>query len=173
MRPLYRLRQFFQAIFVRPDIETLNEIEAELGPQLFGLFSQMTPFDQEHSIRVYWKLLECGETDSDLLAAGLLHDVGKSRNPLPIYERAIVVLFRGFFANRHLGSGGSIRWWERPFYNSQYHPTWGAEMALEHGASEKTAAFIRRHQDQLPASPGVAGEMDRMLSVLQEIDSKN
>jgi hypothetical protein len=173
MRPIYRLRQFFQAIFVRPDANALTEVEAELGPDLFSLFSQMTPFDQEHSIRVYWMLLACDETDPDLLAAGLLHDVGKSRYPLPIYERAIVVLFRDLFANRELGTSGSIRWWERPFYNAQRHPSWGADMVLKHGGSEKTAALIRCHQDHLPTTPSAADEMDRMLRVLQDVDSQN
>lgn len=173
MRPLYRLRQFFQAIFVRPDAAALTEVKTVLGSDLFNLFSQMTPFDQEHSIRVYWKLLECGESDPDLLAAGLLHDVGKSRYPLPIYERAIVVLFRDFFAGRHLGSGGAIRWWERPFYNAQHHPVWGAEMALKHGASEKTAVLIRRHQDLLPPTIPADDELGRMLGQLQEVDGKH
>lgn len=172
MRPLYRLRQFFQAIFVHPGAEALTLVQTELGPELYELFNQMTPFDQDHSIRVYQELRVSGETDSDLLAAGLLHDVGKSRYPLPIYERAIVVLFRDLFAKSDYGSGGRVRWYERPFYNADRHPTWGAEMVLEQGGSEKTAELIRCHQDQLPPV-ATNDETARMLAVLQEIDSKS
>src|SRR5438093_4569191 len=76
-RPLYRARQFAQALRPRVDGDRLGEAQALLGPRLSELFLSMSPRDQQHCLAVYGKLLATGWTDGEMLAAALLHDCGK------------------------------------------------------------------------------------------------
>ena len=57
----------------------------------------MQSSEQAHAVSVYRQLVAQGETSSDLLAAALLHDVGKSLSPLRLWERVLIVLARVFF----------------------------------------------------------------------------
>jgi len=118
-----------------------------------------------------------GEEQPDLLAAALLHDVGKSDHPLHIWERVVIVLGKAFFPGqvRRWGQGEPTGW-RRPFVVAEQHPAWGADMAAEAGASPTTATLIRHHQDLLVAS----GSQDTppspitlLLLPLQALDNEN
>lgn len=68
-----------------------------LGPPLLRAFHACSPVDRAHQCRVALALRDGGTTDALLLAAALLHDVGKgsATHPPTILDRvALVVLGR-------------------------------------------------------------------------------
>jgi hypothetical protein len=105
-RVLYRIRQFYLALWAAADPRDLEQARAVLTPAQVALFTGMQSGEQAHAVSVYRQLVAQGETSSDLLAAALLHDVGKSLSPLRLWERVLIVLARAFFPtqSRHWGS---------------------------------------------------------------------
>jgi predicted HD phosphohydrolase len=84
MRPLYRVWQFWKLVTARPlDRKADAEIRTVLSPEQQRLFGRFSASEQQHSYRVYETLKQAGQENPDLLAAALLHDVGKTRFPRP------------------------------------------------------------------------------------------
>ncbi|TFH37469.1 MAG: HD domain-containing protein, partial [Anaerolineales bacterium] len=109
-----------------------------------------------------------GHNDPDLLAAALLHDVGKSVHSPSVLDRIVVVLANQIIPRRVLRWGVSdVRGWRRPFAIAAQHARWGAELTVEHGASSTLVDLIRNHQD--PASE----DTRLLLKHLQRVDSQN
>lgn len=184
MRPgqiAYRVGQFWEALGAGPDQADLKLAQTYLNPAQMELFARMQPSEQAHSMRVYKHLMAeplSRDADRDLLVAALLHDVGKSRYPLTLWERVLIVLLRSLFPQQSRSWGaeraareGSLERlsWHRPFIISEQHPHWGAEMAAAAGASTLTVSLILRHQDAVDNDP-VTLE-DCMLKRLQAADS--
>jgi hypothetical protein len=162
-RFLYRTRQFWQILRQIPSEHELDGVRSVLSPAQLDLFSSMQPGEQSHSLRVYKKLIEAGESHPDLLMAALLHDAGKIRYPLNVWERAWIVIGKALFPHLSLQwSSGEIQgpqrvaFWKRPFIVAERHPDWGAELASQAGASDLTVSLIRRHQETLPGHPRMA-----------------
>ena len=168
----YRVQQFFRVLFAQPDPASSDDVLAVLGAPLTGLFNQMLPSDQAHALRVYSSLKERGNTDTDLLAAALLHDIGKFIHKPTIFDRIVVVL-----ANLIL-PGKVVEWgeaepvgWRRPFSIARQHAAWGADLVASHGATPRLVELIRRHQE--PPNMNSESELDRMLTDLHQADSEN
>ena len=144
----YRLRQFWNAFTATPDKKDLILVGEYLSPHLLALFMQMQKSEQKHSILVFKDLLEQGEKDQDLLTAALLHDVGKTLHPLNPIERAIIVLGTALLPEKvKTWEKSPPKGWKRLFVVAKKHPEWGAKLALEAGASPRTATIIRRHHE--------------------------
>jgi putative nucleotidyltransferase with HDIG domain len=177
-RLFYRTRQFWQAISTRSIQQNVDLIDSILSEPQVKLFRQMQKSEQVHSMMVLSQLRNQGEQDPDLLTAALLHDVGKTRMPLRIWERVLVVLVRAICPDcvQRWGAGefeNQVTWfnWRRAFVVAEQHPAWGAEMAAERGTSRLAVRLIARHQEQLPLKP-YSGE-DILLQKLQSVDDKN
>jgi hypothetical protein len=178
-RILYRTRQFWQALGSAPACEDMQLVRSLLTPQEQKLFERLQPGEKTHSVRVLRALMEQDENNRDLLTAALLHDVGKSRFPLRIWERVLVVLLK-FIAPgwvqrwgslNPLGSQNHVRGWRRPFIIAEQHPRWGAEMAVEAGVNPLVSSLIQRHQETLDESPGENLPLaERLLRKLQAVD---
>ncbi len=167
----YRLRQFWQALLARPEPEDLALARQTLTPPQLALFQQLQASEQAHALQVFSQLRVKDKDQPDLLAATLLHDVGKARHRLRIWERVVIVLAKASSPARAQRWGGGLpRGWRRPFVIARQHPFWGAEMAAQAGASPLAQALIRRHQDPLP---GEAKSLeDRLLQKLQAVDNE-
>jgi hypothetical protein len=172
MRVVYRVTQFLHALAATPHQEEKAHARASLPTSLRPLFDRLSPPDLSHSLRVWRTLQGSGENDAELLAAALLHDVGKACHPLRLWERVLVVLGTNLFprALQCLGSG-QPRGWRRAFVVARQHPQWGAELVHSAGGSERLAALIRHHQDE----PGESQDrtLDRPLQSLQAADAEN
>ena len=143
-----------------------------------ALFLCLQPSEQAHSLWIYRRLIQQNDVDPDLLAAALLHDVGKICYPLHLWERVAIVLGKAWFLERVKGWGRAApRGWKRPFVVAEQHPAWGAELAAQADASPLAVALIRRHQDVIdpvpmpPSGENVSLE-ERLLSRLQSLDNE-
>jgi hypothetical protein len=123
------------------------------------LFRTMSVADQQHSLRVCRGLLSRGCRDGDMLAAALLHDVGKAQGRVPFWTRPTIVLGKRL-APRLLarltvypGRGTKLPRWRRSLSYAWWHAEVGAELAGEAGLSERAVLFIRtHHQPDGPAA---------------------
>ena len=93
----YRLKQFWLAFWAGPDPEGLQQARQMLGPSLWPVFAQMQPGEQAHSLDVMRVIRARGHDEPALLQAALLHDCGKSRSSLSVWDRTWIVLARKFF----------------------------------------------------------------------------
>ena len=95
----YRLGQVREQLgFVAPlAAQDYKEVAALLPTAAaLSLFRTMSPADQQHSLRVCRKLRARGCKDKDMLAAALLHDVGKAQGRVPFWTRPAIVLGKKF-----------------------------------------------------------------------------
>ena len=137
-----------------------------LSPTQIFLFRRMQPSEQTHAVQVFERLKTAGQTDPDLLVAALLHDVGKVMFPLSLIDRIAIVLGNRFFRRKSgQWSNGPMTWLRRPFVVAAHHPQWGADLAEQAGASDRTVGLIRSHQDAPTGS-------DPLLTVLQSADDE-
>lgn len=180
-RLIYRTRQFFQAISSHSSQVDLELIASILNPSQLALFQEMQTSEQLHSQRVFNELRMNGETNQDLLVAALLHDAGKTRAPLLLGERVLIVLVKsicpgcvmrwGHVPNGQFTPTMGIR---RPFVISVQHPGWGAELADQCGSSQLAVELIARHEEHLIPSPQDGITLaDQLLLKLQAADGNN
>jgi hypothetical protein len=173
----YRVRQFFRALTARVLEEELKQAAGILTPASLALFRSMATQDQRHGLDVCAALQRAGHSDPDLLAASLLHDVGKSAGQLFAWHRAIIVLL-GRFGPCLLArlSRGEPDGWRRPFVIHARHPEVGARWAQEAGCRPLTVALIRRHEEPVSSCRSEGGlfqSEDELLAALQAADNRN
>jgi len=175
----YRVEQFLRALAARVSEEEVEEAIQILTPEAQALFRYQVAQDQRHALAVYHALRQAGHRNPQLLAAALLHDVGKAAARLPAWQRAVIVLLERFAPRllARLGRGGRrggvlslSKGWRRPFAVHARHPEVGAQWAQEAGCSPLTVALIRRHQDRLTS---YQTEEDQLLAALQAADRMN
>ena len=156
---VYRLWQVRQQLgFVAPlSAEERLEVARWLPASALPLFNSMSAADQRHSLRVCQGLQARGCTDPDLLAAALLHDVGKAQGRVPFWTRPAIVLGK-LCAPRLLSRlatypRAGLSRWRRSLGYAWWHAEIGAEMAAKAGLSERAALYIRtHHQPDGPAA---------------------
>ncbi|MCS6842972.1 MAG: HD domain-containing protein [Caldilineales bacterium] len=171
----YRAGQLLMSL--RPEIEAeeRNWVEAALGPEAAALFWRMAPRDRRHSLNVAQALRRQGHRHPDLLAAALLHDVGKTvqdGRPLRLRHRVVIVLLNALRPGlvSRLASPDPQSW-RHPYYVHLHHPEQSAALAQAAGCSPLAVELIRRHQEKLAAEP--RSEADRLLALLQAADDVN
>jgi hypothetical protein len=171
-RLAYRSRQFWNALLGSRKYLTDEALFPYLTPVQQLLFRQMQPSEQAHAYQLLKRLETAGQTNADLLAAALLHDVGKILYPLSILDRVMIVLGKRFFSRavQHWAEGtpSGLR---LPFVVAERHAEWGADLAAQAGATSRTVELIRRHQE--PPLPDPSSQTERLLAALQAADDKS
>jgi hypothetical protein len=148
---VYRLWQVRQHLGFVPPLTSKEclEVARWLPASALPLFQSMSRADQQHALRVCQGLQARGCADEDMLAAALLHDVGKAGGRVPFWTRPVIVLGKRY-APRLLGRlaahprAGQSRW-RQSLGNAWWHAEIGADLAAEAGLSERSVLYIRTH----------------------------
>jgi putative nucleotidyltransferase with HDIG domain len=168
----YRSRQFWHAL-LKPEAHVPDgALRIHLNSAQIILFRQLQPSEQLHAYRVYNQLNTSERTNPDLLAAALLHDIGKIHSPLSIFDRIVIVIGKHLFPKAARGWGtGRPHGWRRPFVVAEQHAAWGADLAEKAGVSVLAADLIRSHHEA--TSPEPASKKEQLLVELQAADDGN
>jgi len=176
VRILYRARQFWHTVFLKTDPHSFRLVQEQLTPAQWALFNQLQPDEQAHAISIYRKLLHQGDHHPDLLAAALLHDIGKLRYRMNSIERAWIVLAQAILPGKAKRWGSLPRdgWeglpgWRKAFILAEHHAEWGAQLARQAGVSPLAEALIRGHQH--PQQPEAGDLENNLLSKLRAADN--
>lgn len=173
MTAAYRIRQGVRALFAaaRPADDRLAA--EHLPPPLLALFRQMRPGEQLHSLNVLRVVLAQGEASPPLAIAALLHDVGKIRCPLAVWQKTLAVLVCAFLPAwfRRWSLGDARRFWLRPFVVYVQHPKWSAELLTQAGAPPDAIWLCEHHADN--ADQWSHHPLYHMLKRLQAADDAN
>jgi putative nucleotidyltransferase with HDIG domain len=173
----YRAHQFWSALNPNPAPEDLELVRNLLTPAQMDLFTCMHASEQLHSIAVLKQVRSAADIHScdqsqNLFVAALLHDVGKSRYPLRLWERVIIVLAKALIPGKvSEWSSGNPYGWRRVFVIAEHHPEWGGQMAAEVDTAPLVVELIRQHQNFYHDDAGsIEG---RLLKKLQVADQNN
>jgi hypothetical protein len=136
-----------------------------LPPRAADLYSAMPVYDRRHAASVARALWARGHHEPELLAAALLHDVGKTAGGvgrLRLWHRVAVVLLQAWWPGllARLGRDGRFRAWQAQLD----HPAIGARLAAQAGCPARTVELIRCHEDHAAAAD------DPLLAALQAVD---
>ena len=148
---LYRLWQVRQQLgSARPlTAKERLEVASRLPAPALSLFESMSDADQQHALRVCRGLQARGCSDEDMLAAALLHDVGKAGGRVPFWTRPVIVLGKRC-APRLLARlaayprAGQPRW-RRSLGYAWWHADIGADLAAQASLSQRAVLYIRTH----------------------------
>jgi hypothetical protein len=150
-RVRYRLAQGFRALLsplIPLDRAARDATLAILPVRAAAAFRAQPKADQQHALRVYRSFIARGEADTDLLAAALLHDIGKQPG-VGITQRTVRVLFSRW--PRLLASLATTRWLPRRWRNGLTrlfnHAAIGADLATSWDCTPATVAIIRASHD--------------------------
>jgi len=168
---VYRVRQFLAALTARNLSADDRAFAAQyLTPPQLALFERMARADQQHAIAVARLLLERGWTDTTLLQAALLHDIGKAGSGLSPVHRTVIVLLERLWPTALDRLSARDEGWRRPFYRHRHHPEYGARLAESVGAAPAVVALIRYHQEQEAREPASIRPIAHMLAALRAAD---
>jgi len=173
------MRQGIRALLSLRQTPDLAEAAAYLTAPQLALFRRMPHIEQIHALNVLRTLFANLPPDGDLralddlAAAALLHDVGKSRYPVRIWQKTLPVLVgrAAPVLYETLADKDPRHWLWRAFAVKRHHPAWGAEMARTAHSSERVVWLIAHHQDdaaQWDEHPHAA-----LLRALQAADDAN
>lgn len=142
-----RLRQGLRSLFAFAFPVDLEAAAQVLTADQLTLFCRMTRGEQLHSLSVLRDIEAQGPTPPELAAAALMHDVGKSRYHMRVWQKTLVVLVRGLSHRLYLKLAHSSEqhWLARPFVVAQYHGAWGAQLLAEIGSDERTRWLVAQH----------------------------
>ena len=141
--PLHLVRRFLGSLSPRP-LAAGDDAWAtgKLGPGERRLWQRMPRADRKHSVGVARLVAEqVGEDDRAILAAALLHDVGKVDADLGTFGRVAATL---------VGRSRGARWRDADGRRGRigrylHHDAIGASMLEDAGADPLTVAWAREH----------------------------
>jgi hypothetical protein len=173
MATAYRLQQGLRALFAFSQDVDWALAERYLSPPLMALFRQMDRGEQLHSLAVLRDVLAQGDAPTDLAVVALLHDVGKSRYPISVWQKTFAVIVRAFAPNlyQRWSKGSPLNLWQRPFVVYETHPLWSAELLRAAGASE--AAYWLAAHHAVKGEAAQTPTQSEWLKRLQQADDQN
>ena len=160
---LHRVAQFAGA-GRRPTARDYAFARERLAPPLYDLFAAQHPRDIVHAAECARWLVHRGMSNADLIAAALLHDIGKG--PQRRWDRAAAVLADALDLSEVAADADSRFELRRALQRTVDHSREGARRLRAAGAPEAVAELTRLHHS-LPAGAGGDG----MLALLQQADA--
>jgi hypothetical protein len=147
---IQRFRQGIRALLAFTQDVDYALAATYLNDRQMSLFKQMGRSEQLHSLNVLRSVLaQSPQTPHDLAVAALLHDVGKSRRNMAVWQKTISVLVKTFLPplNHYLSKDDKLTFWNAPFVVRCWHPKWSAELLAETDASECVLWLAGHHAD--------------------------
>lgn len=169
-----RIEQGFRALLAFTQSVDYELAGRYLNAKQMALFRSMAKPEQLHSLNVLRDVLAENGSVSDVLAtSALLHDVGKARYHLAVWQKTIAVLIRQFLPELEakLSTAESLNFWRAPFVVRRHHPKWSGEILTEIGASEELIWLVRHHADSPDKWQG--HPLYNLLLCLQKADDAN
>ena len=157
-----RIRQFREAS-LQPSAQDLQLVHEILSEPTLSLFLEQHPRDQRHGARTAQWLITNGQKNPELLAAALLHDIGKGKQRTR--DRVVHVLASWSQTGQIIGKHTSAIELRRAIARSREHSELGAQKLETSGASPRVIELTRLHHKP----PGT----DTMLELLQRADAEN
>lgn len=139
-----------------------------------NFFLRMSRAEQLHSLNVLRDVLAQADTTPHALAVvALLHDVGKSRYHLAVWQKTIAVLVKAFIpsVSDYLSRDETLNFWRAPFTVRKYHPKWSAEILRECQSDAVAIWLAECHQH--PADGYKDHPHYDLLCRLQQADDAN
>ncbi len=166
----YRTGQVLLSLRPAPAPSEVVEARKLLSEAELACFVAMEPRDRRHSLDVMRRVRERssvggGHASRDLLAAALLHDVGKGR--LLLCDRAAFVLLNAL--SERLGDALAVEHgmrWRRALWRIRHHARLGAARLVDAGSRPPVVELVARH---IAAKREGAGG-DRELALLIAAD---
>lgn len=174
MEAVYRVKQALRGLFAFTQSVDEATPARYLSMAEMTLFQQMRHSEQLHALHVLRDVLaQETETSPDLAVSALLHDVGKSRYTLRIWQKTIAVAVEKLAPSLYTrwSDDESVTLWTRPFAVKAHHPAWGAEMLAQAGSSEGAVWLVAHHQDDI--AQWVNHPYYALLRRLQQADDAN
>jgi hypothetical protein len=168
VRAWYRLKQFWQAL----SAASRPSAPPDLAPELRDLFLRMPAADRAHGLHTH-NLLAATTRPPDLLAAALLHDAGKSRPEIHLWDRVLYVLAARLapaWLQRQVSIPGTTCWAGLVALHS--HAEQGARLVALAGGAPRLVALIRHHHANATALGWPDGERE-LLEALQAADEES
>lgn len=159
---LHRARQFAEA-GRGPRGSDYALARASLSPALLELFEAQHARDIVHASQTARWLLTRGYSDPDLIAAALVHDIGKGDQRR--FDRVAHVLASAAKVEGRLADEHSPVALRRALARSMTHGQRSAELLHAAGARERVVELALRHHE--PARG------DTMLALLQQADAES
>ncbi len=160
-RSWHLIRRFFGSVFARP-LRTQEQewVASILAPSVMVLWSEQPRWDQRHSYCVA-REVERTMDDTEVLGAALTHDIGKVVAGLGPIARSFATII-----GVRAGKAGRAHWhlgWKRKIRDYFDHPTLGATLLEECGASPVLVEWARVHQKKRPLTALLTPEQIQVL----------
>lgn len=146
---MYRVKQFFwgvKSLYTKVDEDLIKKF---LNEDEIDMFKQLKINDQHHCIRVCKdslkvnKSFELNINENILGKAALLHDIGKTKLHLSLFEKSIIVVLDKL-------TGGKIRKFENIKQIDIYfnHPKIGYNILKDKGYSKEVLEVVKDHHNK-------------------------
>ncbi|MCY3832280.1 MAG: HD domain-containing protein [Chloroflexi bacterium] len=168
-----RVSQGLSALLAFASAPEFDLARRHLSSCEFAAFRKLSRAEQLHSLAVLRQALKSEAAASkELVAAALLHDVGKARHPLALWQKTLAVLLDALapaFCSK-LSEAEEIRFWRAPFIVRRRHPRWGGEILRRCNSSAAVIWLVEHHQDELASHRD--HEWYNLLARLQRADGE-